>query len=196
MRHCLAMPYFYQDEMPVSRKNQKSRCDPINHGLMPNHVHFIAVPQSAEGLRRAIGETHRRYTRHINFRENWRGHLWQGRFASYVMDEHYLLAAVRYIELNPVRANLTADPREYPWNSAAAHIEGCDDTLVVVNPLLKIVNWQGFLAGGISDEEYKILRKHERTGRPLGNTKFIARLEEKLGKALIPQKGGRPKKKN
>jgi putative transposase len=54
-------------------------------------------------------------------------------------------------------------------------MEGCDDALAVVSPLLEIVNdWQGFLAGGISDEEYKTLRKHERTGRPLGNTKFIA----------------------
>ena len=58
--------------------------------LMPNHVHLIAVPETPEGLTRAIGEAHRRYTRHINFRENWRGHLWQGRFASYVMDEKYL----------------------------------------------------------------------------------------------------------
>jgi len=165
--------------------------------LMPNHVHYIAVPQSEDGLRRAIGEAHRRYTRHINFRENWRGHLWQGRFASYVMDEQYLLAAARYIELNPVRAKLTADPQKYPWSSADAHIKGCDDALVVVKPLLRIVDdWRKFLTGGISDEEYKTLRTHERTGRPLGNTKFILRLEEKLGKVLTPQKGGRPKKKN
>lgn len=165
--------------------------------LMPNHVHYIAVPQSEDGLRRAIGEAHRRYTRHINFRENWRGHLWQGRFASYVMDEQYLLAAARYIELNPVRAKLTADPPKYPWSSAEAHIKGCDDALVVVKPLLRIVNdWRKFLTGGISDEEYKTLRRHERTGRPLGNTKFILRLEEKLGKVLTPQKGGRPKKQN
>ena len=165
--------------------------------LMPNHVHYIAVPQSEDGLRRAIGEAHRRYTRHINFRENWRGHLWQGRFASYVMDEQYLQAAARYIELNPVRAKLTADPQKYPWSSAEAHIKGCDDALVVVKPLLRIVDdWRKFLTGGISDEEYKTLRRHERTGRPLGNTKFILRLEEKLGKVLTPQKGGRPKKKN
>src|SRR5271166_5343752 len=64
--------------------------------LMPNHVHLIVVPQSAESLRRAIGEAHRRYTRRINFREDWRGHLWQGRFASFVMDEDYLLTAARY----------------------------------------------------------------------------------------------------
>ena len=71
--------------------------------LMPNHVHLIVVPQSAESLRRAIGEAHRRYTRWINFQEGWRGHLWQGRFASFVMDEDHLLIAARYVELNPVR---------------------------------------------------------------------------------------------
>ncbi len=54
--------------------------------LMPNHVHLIVVPDSAEGLRRAIGEAHRRYTRMVNFREGWRGHLWQGRFDSFVLD--------------------------------------------------------------------------------------------------------------
>ena len=71
--------------------------------LMPNHIHLIAVPQSEDGLGRAIGEAHRRYTRRINFREKWRGYLWQGRFASFVMDEPHLLAAARYVELNPVR---------------------------------------------------------------------------------------------
>ena len=55
--------------------------------LMPNHVHLIVVPEAADGLRRAIGEAHRRYTRLINFREGWRGHLWQERFASFPMDE-------------------------------------------------------------------------------------------------------------
>ena len=78
--------------------------------LMPNHVHLIVVPQSAESLRRAIGEVHRRYTRRINFREGWRGHLWQGRFASFVMDEDHLLTAARYVELNPVCAGSVQAP--------------------------------------------------------------------------------------
>jgi len=73
---------------------------------MPNHVHLIVVPLSPESLRRAIGEAHRRYTRWINFREGWRGHLWQVRFASFLMDEDHLLTAARYVELNPVRAGL------------------------------------------------------------------------------------------
>jgi putative transposase len=68
---------------------------------MPNHVHLIAVPETADSLRRGIGEAHRRYSRMINFRENWRGHLWQSRFASFPMDETYLLATARYVEMNP-----------------------------------------------------------------------------------------------
>ncbi len=62
---------------------------------MPNHVHLIVVPQTADGLARSVGEVHRRYTRRINFRENWRGYLWQGRFASFVLDDAYLLVPAR-----------------------------------------------------------------------------------------------------
>ena len=91
---------------------------------MPNHVHLIAVPKTEDGLRRAIGEAHRRYTRRINFREKWRGYLWQGRFASFIMDEPYLLAAARYVELNPVRAKLVEHARQWPWGSAKAHLKG------------------------------------------------------------------------
>jgi len=69
---------------------------------MPNHVYLIAVPETEDALRLAIAEAHCRDTRNINFREGWRGHLWQGRFAFYVMDDRYLIACVRYIETNPV----------------------------------------------------------------------------------------------
>jgi REP element-mobilizing transposase RayT len=79
--------------------------------LMPNHVHLMLAPPSAEALRAALAEAHRRYSRLINFREGWRGYLWQGRFASCPMDEAHALAAARYIELNPVRARLAATSR-------------------------------------------------------------------------------------
>ena len=74
--------------------------------LMTNHVHLIVMPNLKSKLGKAIGEVHRRYTRMINFREQWKGHLWQGRFASYVMDERWLLRAVAYVELNPVKAGI------------------------------------------------------------------------------------------
>ena len=151
----------------------------------------IAVPPSEDGLRRAIGEAHRRYTRRVNFREGWRGHLWQGRFASCPLDEPYLLAAARYIEQNPVRAGLAVRPWEYPWSSAAAHVAGEDDALITVAPLLALVgNWTDFLATGAPEDEVKELRRHERSGRPLGREPFVAAVEGKLGRTLRRGKPG------
>jgi putative transposase len=102
--------------------------------LMPNHVHLIAVPSQSDSLRLAIGEAHRQYTRMINFSHGWRGHLWQERFFSFPMDESHLLAAARYIELNPVRAGLVTRPGDYKWSSARAHIGGEDDNLIKAEP--------------------------------------------------------------
>jgi putative transposase len=124
------------------------------------------VPQAEDGLARAIGEAHRRYTRRINFREKWRGYLWQGRFASFVMDEPYLLAAARYVELNPVRAGLVADAAD----------------------------WRGFLNSAIREEELRDLREHGRTGFPPGNATFVERVEQTVGRALRAGKPGRPRK--
>ena len=158
---------------------------------MPNHVHLIAVPKSEDGLRRAIGEAHRRYSRRVNFREDWRGHLWQGRFASFVMDEPYLLAAARYIELNPVRAGMVAAPSDYRWSSARAHLRGTDDDLVKVSPLLKIAgNWRQLLNSAATAEEIETFRRHERTGRVLGDEDFQKPLEKQLGRLLRRQKPG------
>ena len=81
--------------------------------LMPNHVHLVAVPESKDGLPLAIGEAHRRYSAMVCRRQKRTGHLWQGRFSSFSMDEMYLVAAVKYIEMNPVRARRVADP--YVW---------------------------------------------------------------------------------
>ena len=82
--------------------------------LMPNHVHLILVPKTEGGLREGLAEAHRRYARWINESEGWRGYLWQGRFASFPLDEAHLHAAGRYVELNPVRAGLTRQARDWP----------------------------------------------------------------------------------
>ncbi|MFP4040596.1 MAG: transposase [Desulfosudaceae bacterium] len=166
--------------------------------LMPNHIHLIAVPPGHENLKLAIGEAHRRYTRRVNFSRGWKGHLWQGRFSSYVLDEAYLLACARYIEMNPVRAKLVTTPQAWPWSSAAAHIRKKDDKLVTVKPLMEIVQkpWAKFLSQEVTSEERQSLLKHERTGRPLGGRQFTGELEQKLGRKLAPGKPGpKPKKK-
>jgi putative transposase len=166
--------------------------------LMPNHVHLIAVPQSADGLRRAIGEAHRRYTRLVNFRLGWRGHLLQGGVASFALDEAYVLTAARYIELNPVRAGLVDAPSRYRWSSAAAHVRGQNDALVRVAPLLKLAPlWRGFLARVIREDDIKLLCAHKQTGRPLGDEEFLATLEQKFGRILRRQKPGpKPQRRN
>jgi len=159
--------------------------------LMPNHVHLIAVPESEEALRRGIGEAHRRYSRMINFRNNWRGHLWQGRFASFPMDENYLLAAARYVERNPVAAGLVDDAGAWPWSSAQAHLAATDDGLVTVAPLLELAgDWRTFLESSSDEERVNEIKKHERTGRPLGSEGFVARLETVLDRTLKPCKPG------
>jgi putative transposase len=163
--------------------------------LMPNHVHLILVPRDADGLRAALGEAHRRYTRHINLREGWRGYLWQGRFASFPMDEPHLLACARYVELNPVRAKLVRRASDWRWSSARAHLAGGDDGLVAARPLLdRAPDWRDFLAEGLSEAEHQAIQSAERTGRPLGAPRFIARLEKRLGRTLARAKPG-PKPK-
>lgn len=163
--------------------------------LMPNHVHLILVPGDEAGLRAALGEAHRRYSRRVNFREGWRGYLWQGRFASAPMDEPHLLACARYVELNPVRARLTASAQDWPWSSARAHLAGRGDGLVDVAPLRRMVtDWASFLSAGIEAPALEAIRAAERTGRPLGDAGFVATLEQDLGRTLARQKPGRKPK--
>ena len=131
----------------------------------------------------------------INFRNKWRGHLWQGRFHSYPMDDKHFLYAAKYIEMNPVRAGLVKDPEDYPWSSAKAHIIGRDDKLVKVEPLLNMEpHWKEFLLQDNSFILQQKIRKHENTGRPLGSEEFILSLEKRHNQRLRPQKPG-PKPK-
>ena len=159
--------------------------------LMPSHVHLVMVPDNRDGLRCAVAEAHRRYTRTINFREGWRGHPWQERFHSFVMDEQYLLAAVRYVERNPLRAGLCTSVEAWPWSSARAHLQGQDDELVRVRPMLELIpNWRHFLAQPDADTLQERIHLHARTGRPLGSEDFVKQLEARLHRSLRPRKPG------
>jgi hypothetical protein len=112
------------------------------------------------------------------------------------MDEKHLMLAVRYVELNPVRAKLCRAPWRWPWSSAPAHVAGRDDELVRVGPLSERVDdWRAFLLEGLRTEDAEILRRHERTGRPLGETSFLERIEQSLGRVVRPnRRGPKPKR--
>jgi putative transposase len=137
------------------------------------------VPGEEDGLCAVLGEVHRRYTRFINIRGRWCGHLWQERFQSFVMEESYLPAAVRYIERNPVARRLCNDPCGWQWSSAAAHATAKGDGVVKVGPVLTLVDdWRSYLADDKdSTDETWLIKRHLRTGRPLGSEVFIRKLE-------------------
>jgi len=166
--------------------------------LMPNHVHLIVVPADADGLRRTFADAHRRYTGLINARHGWTGHLWQGRFGAVAMDEAHLLAAVRYVALNPVRAGLVRRAADWPWSSAAAHLAGRDDALVTVAPLLERYGDFAALLGSAEEDRdagaWAALRRAERSGRPLGSPEWLAELERRSGRRLASRPAGRPRK--
>ena len=162
--------------------------------LMPSHVHLVVVPETEGGLCNLFRKAHRDYTRRINFREGWRGHLWQERFHSFVMDENYLLATVRYVELNPVRAGLCPCAEDWPWSSVHAHLKGEDDDLVTVKPMLSLVNdWLEYL-GQQDLDAHKSMRMHTNTGMPLGEDALIEKVEAITGRDLRKRRPG-PKRK-
>ena len=168
--------------------------------LMPNHVHLILTPETGDGLRAALSDAHRRYSRSVNFAHGWTGYLWQGRFASYPMDEAHLMAAIRYVELNPVRAKLAARAEDWPWSSARAHVTGKADGLSDLPAMAGVHrNWRAMLRAGLqaadlAPEEAAAFEAHARTGRPLGDEAFVADLEARTGRKLAKRKPGRRQK--
>lgn len=164
--------------------------------LMTNHVHLILVPEDADGLRGALAEAHRLYSRRINAAHGWTGYLWQGRFASYPMDDAHLIAAVRYVERNPVAAGLVAEADDWRWSSARAHLRGVDDGFTDRTALAGVHrNWRAMLchgaeAGDADAVAEAVIEAAMRTGRPLGDAAFVERLEEESGRVLRRQKPG------
>ncbi len=164
--------------------------------LMPNHVHLILTPGDGDGLRRALARLHRAHAGRIHARLGRSGHFWQGRFGCVAMDEMHLMAALRYVALNPVRAGLAARPEDWPWSSVHAqlgHIEsdGVTDTAPVAE---RYPDFAALLAPEDDGEEFRALRRAESIGRPLGDDGFLDRLEALAGRPLKPRKPG-PKPK-
>ena len=181
----------------LAEQTRKSGVEVWAYCLMPNHVHLILTPSTEKGLGMALGETHRRWANWVNARGRWRGHLFEGRFASVAMDEAHLISAARYVSLNPVRARLAVRAEDWPWSSVRAHLKGEDDGLVVVRPLLDRVERFGELIAEEPQIEaaharaMQALRASEGIGRPLGTADFVKDLEQRLGRPLARRAPGR-----
>jgi putative transposase len=167
--------------------------------LMSNHVHLIVVPEREESLSRALGRTHLMYAQYIHQMHGRQGHLWQSRFYSNPMDDDHAWQAAAYVELNPVRAGMVRTPWEYTWSSAAVHSGKADDkngvlALAAWRQAMPDTNWREHLrAIAANDKVQAYIRGACRTGRPLGNDVFIAKVEAFIGHRLPRYGRGRPR---
>ncbi|MCW5964960.1 MAG: transposase [Bryobacterales bacterium] len=167
--------------------------------LMTNHVHLIVVPQRPNSVARAIGRTHNDFSRWLHIKQGKAGHLWQNRFYSCPLDPAHLAQAMLYVELNPVRAEITASPVDYPWSSARTHcgLESPPAWLDTAQWSARYPSqkWQEVLALGFAQSgDLDRLREATRNRRPFGTPDFIAELEAKTQQHLRPSKRGRPRK--
>ena len=170
----------------------------VGYCLMSNHVHLVVIPRKADALANALKQAHGRYAWYWNAVHASSGHVWQGRFYSCPLDEAHLWEALRYAELNPVRAGLVAQAQEWKWSSAAAHLgedepDACLD-MRTWRRYWSVTSWRTFLSAGESESNLAALRQCTHTGRPLGTEEFIKTLEQSTLRRLAPQKGGRPAK--
>ena len=124
--------------------------------------------------------------------------MWQGRFYSCPLDEPHLWAALRYVELNPVRAGMVSRAEEWRWSSATAHcVPDAPATMLEMERWRErwtVVEWNEYLAAKESSTDLMALRQNTHTGRPLGTAEFVAQLEQTTLRPLAPRKGGRPKR--
>lgn len=177
----------------------KYRLSILAYCLMQNHVHFIAIPKKDDSLAKTFNAAHMRYSQYFNKKIKARGHLWQGRFYSCILDQPHLLMASRYIERNPVRSGLVKKPWEWKWSSAPAHT-GRENNLLTLGDLFKLTDmssdsWKHYIDTKEEGKALEAIRRHTYTGRPIGTIDFVKKLEEKFGRRLLALPRGRPREK-
>jgi len=164
--------------------------------LMVNHVHIVGTPETAKSLQNAIGRTNYRYSLYFNKLYDRCGHLWQGRFFSCVLDEEHFVFALRYVDQNPVRAELISDACDYSWSSAAAHTGQPDSSGMLDLGWWKsfqgFSEWRQLLQIDLPGSVVERFRCNSITGRPLGSEEFVKRMEARMKRRLHPLPVGRP----
>ena len=170
--------------------------------MMTNHVHLLCTPRQEGGISRMMQSLGRRYVQYFNFEYCRSGTLWEGRFKScLIQEEHYLLEVYKYIEFNPVRAGMVADPGEYVWSSY--QINGLGKTSDLCTPhreymllgrdsLERQQNYRELFIHHVDAELLEEIRSNTHKGMAIGNDRFKEELETLTGRRLKSKKRGRP----
>lgn len=171
----------------------------LGYCLMNNHVHLIAIPDDEDSLASAIGHAHGLYSRAMNLHKKVTGHIWERRYYSCPMDESHFVRAILYVDWNPVRAGLVKKPDQWQWSSAKAHA-GDADPAGLIDPhewriLSDKIGWQDLMEMYDPSEDIQTIRHYTKTGKPLGDERFVRGIEEWLGYPVTRNRVGRPKKR-
>lgn len=201
---------FYQDRDRylfincLKDAKEKTKSKIYAYCLMTNHVHLLIEPSTEHGLGNMMQSLGRKYVQYVNQTYNRTGTLWEGRFkSSLVSKDEYLLACSRYIELNPVRAKMVKDPKDYPWSSFGFRAEGRTDTILDEDPVYfglgktkkeRELNYKKSFLDNILDEELNLVRTTTQRGGIIGGKEFVDKISKLLGRDVALREKGRPKK--
>lgn len=192
---------YLQDLRDVARREG---CAVHAYVLMTNHVHLLMTPRAPGGVGRTMQALGRRYVRYVNDRYGRTGTLWEGRYkASLVGDHRHVLQCQRYIELNPVRAKMVADPADYRWSSFRHHALGEPDLMITPHPALpgpgrplheRRQSYRELIMQAVDPGETDAIRRHLQHQHIYGPDRFRQAIEAQLGRQVGPKKIGRPRK--
>jgi putative transposase len=170
--------------------------------LMSNHFHLLVTPQSSDGLPQMMQAVGRRYVRYFNDSQQRSGTLWEGRYRStLIQTDRYLLACMAYIDLNPTRANMVAQPEDYVWSSFGHYAGRRNDRLITPHalywglgntPFAREAAYAEMVQAGIQADQQRALTDATLSGWALGDAKFIAGLKVQTPRRLSKGKAGRP----
>ena len=176
------------------------------HGyvLMTNHVHLLVTPQALDSTGKTLQSLGRRYVQYFNHRYRRTGTLWEGRYKATLIDsDRYLLTCMRYIELNPLRADMVAHPNDYPWSSYRINAEGEISELIEPHELYRQlgrdarsrqVAYRGLFHSALEKPDIDAIRQATNTGWALGDGLFREKIERLSGRRTAPKPRGRPVK--
>lgn len=173
--------------------------------LMGNHFHLLVTPEAADSLPRMMQAVGRRYVRYFNDRQGRSGTLWEGRYrSSPIQAETCLLTCMAYMDLNPVRAGLVAEARDYPWSSHGHYVGLRSDRLVTPHPLFWTLGntpfareaaYADMVRVGVSASQQAALTESALSGWALGNADFLTDLQKITERRVVKTRVGRPARK-
>ena len=173
--------------------------------LMTNHVHLLATPEQANSLSRTLQSVGRRYVQYFNYTYDRTGTLWEGRYKATLIDsEAYLLTCMRYIELNPVRAQgMVKHPADYPWSSYRANAQGEMQEMLTPHALYSRLGrtdrerqsaYRQLFRAHLSKGDIEAIREATNKAWVLGSDRFKAKIESLSGRRTAPLPRGRPRR--